>query len=527
VKNALRVAATGFPPLRDGVKQMPINDLQELERIEKVLAHSVPFGDSDYILQCTWQRYERRLEMLIEHMPSSETLLAAIRDASSERKYRVIGDPVLRGTINEALGHYKLGLSHPHADDLDAVMLDAVAFLAEDRSDTPVTASFRTSRRLGDAPHHGWLYYQDNSEGVFSRSFVSLWGRVTPLRIQEPTEHHHRTLMNAARLLDALLPALSRSALSHTQMIVMVEPPPSRLPPPSKGFTSVTFPELFGTIVLAPTVMETTWLAAEYLLHESMHLKFTDLEHTHSLLRTGYRTSTSPIVRPPWHRPEPSRNWPVNRCLTVMHVYVTLALFFSTIERRAAELENDFGPLGDLDPALEARRSFDRSHFLGRALRQHEAELGLAGVQFVRWLTETINAFDPCPPPADAEVHLLLDMYGREADELQAHLDARVPAPSVIQLVEEITTKELNKAHDVLLTLGKPSDAQVTFSEKVPVAAKFRAARAWVKESLGCVPIETYSQTYEGKKTPAELVQELIDGSGDDVQALYTQLASA
>ena len=35
-----------------------------------------------------WQRYEWRLEMLSEHMPSSETLPAAIRRASPERRYR-------------------------------------------------------------------------------------------------------------------------------------------------------------------------------------------------------------------------------------------------------------------------------------------------------------------------------------------------------------------------------------------------------------------------------------------------------
>lgn len=512
-----------------GISDQQELDRQELDRIEKVLAQSVPFGDGNYIHQCTWQRYERRLEMLVEHMSSSEPLLAAIRGSSPERRYRVIGDPLLRSTINEALGHYKLGIVHPQPADLETVLLEAVTFLAEGRSGTPLSASFRNNRRLGDAPYHGWVYTQDSTDSVFSRGFTSLWSKITPLRVKEATEQEHRTLVNGARLLDTLLPALSRSALSHTQMVAVVEPPPSRLPPPSKGFTSVTFPELFGTIVLAPTVMESTWSAAEFLLHESMHLKFTDLEHTHSLLRTGYRTATSPIVNPPWHRPEPNgtRNWPVNRCLTVMHVYTTLALFFRAIEQRTAELEDAFGPLDDLDPALEARRSFDRAHYLGRELRRHEAELGLAGVQFVKWLTETLNAFDPCPPAEDSEVHLLLDMYERETDELQAQLAARVPQPAVIRLVEEITTKELSKAHDVLSLLGKPSEAQSVFSDQLPVAAKFREARAWVKESLGGVPLATYSRTHQGEKTPAKLLQELIDGSGDDVRALYTELSSA
>ena len=78
-----------------------------------------------------------------------------------------------------------------------------------------------------------------------------------------------------------------------------------------------------------------------------------------------------------------------------MHVYATLGLFFSAVERRAAELEDAFGSLGDLDPAVEVRRSFDRAHFLGRGRRRHETELGLAGKQFVGWLTEIIDTFDP------------------------------------------------------------------------------------------------------------------------------------
>ncbi|KYF54470.1 hypothetical protein BE08_35920 [Sorangium cellulosum] len=413
---------------------MQKNDLKPLEDIEGALAESRPFGDCDYIHRCTWRYLERRMEMLKEHVPSAGALLDAIRGASLERRYRVLGDAAVRGAVHDALGQYKLGIGYPRVDELDAVFRDALPFLAVQQGDTPLGAGDRGARRLGEAHHHGWIHSGRLVDTSISRSFAALWESAIPgLVLKEPTERERLALRDGVRLLDALLPRLARSALAHTHWVVVADTP-APAPPGLADFASMTAAAIFGVIVLSPHVIRTVWSAAEHLLHESMHLKFMDLEQTHSMLREGYRAASSPSIRPAWHRVEPdgSYDWPVNRCLTVMHVYTTLALFFRAVEQRAAELEPAFGPVGDLDPVLEARRAFDRARFLGRELERHERELGAAGKRFVAWLRQTLDAFDPCPAPEGSDAHLLLDLHDREAasprDELAAGGDRRPPS---------------------------------------------------------------------------------------------------
>jgi hypothetical protein len=255
-----------------------------------------------------------------------------------------------------------------------------------------------------------------------------------------------------------------------------------------------------------------------------------DIEQTHSMLRPGYRVDSSPIIRPAWHRIEPDglHDWRVHRCLTVMHVYTALALFFRAVEQRAAELEGAFGPLGGLDPVLEARRSFDRARFLGRELERHEGELGAAGKRFVAWLRQTLDAFDPCPAPEDSDAHLLLDLYDREAASLRNELAARgAPPPSVARLVDAITVRDVAKAREVLAALGEEPPVRPRVPEEnLPPAARLWATRAWVTAQLRPAFTGAGAPARAGWGKAAALVRELLDGSGGDVRALFAALAA-
>ena len=374
---------------------MQKNETQALQHVEDVLADARPFGDCDYIHRCVWRYYERRLEMLQEHASWSGALSAALCGAGPERRYRVIGDAAVRHAIDTALGHYKLHISHSHPEELERVISGALPFVAENRSDAPLASCDPGATRLGRAPYHGWIHSGAFADNAASRSFMALWERRhRGLEPRKPTEREHFALQDGARLLDALLPRLARSALAHTHLIVVADYPGAHMSL-SGSFNSMTTPNVFGVVILSPRVLKTAWSAAEHLLHESLHLKFMDIEQTHSMLRPGYRSTSSPIIQPAWHRVDPdgSSGWPVHRCLTVMHVYTALALFFfRAVEQRAVDLESTFGPLGALDPALEARRSFDRARFLGRELIRQEAELGAAGKRFIAWLMQTLDA---------------------------------------------------------------------------------------------------------------------------------------
>ncbi|WP_438026094.1 hypothetical protein [Sorangium sp. So ce233] len=509
---------------------MQKNDLRSLEDIEGALAESRPFGDCDYIHRCTWRHLEHRIELLRQHVPSAGALLAAIRGATLERRYRVLGDAAVRGAVHGALGHYKLDIEHTRADELDAVFRDTLPFLAARRSDTPLGSGDRGATRLGDAHHHGWIHSGRLEDTSISRSLAALWESArVGLVLDEPTERERLALRDGARLLEALVPRLARSALAHTQWVMMADTPGAPAPG-SSDFSSMTVPGIFGVIMLSRRTLKTAWSAAEYLLHESMHLKFMDLEQTHSMLREGYRGPSAPIIRPAWHRVDPdgAYDWPVHRCLTVMHVYTSLALFFRAVEQRAAELEGAFGPLGGLDPALEARRSFDRARFLGRELERHEGELGAAGKRFVAWLRQTLDGFDPCPAAEGSDAHLLLDLYDREAASLRDELAAGgAPPPSVARAVDAITAREVTKAREVLAALGEEPPVPPRVPEENPLpAARLLSTRAWVTAQLRPAITGPGAPARAGWGKAAALVRELLDGSGDDVRALFAELAA-
>jgi hypothetical protein len=227
-------------------------------------------------------------------------------------------------------------------------------------------------------------------------------------------------LIEGGRLLHELLPRLATSALSHVHIVVVVDVTSA------PGFSSLTHSRLPGIIFLSPNVLKNPWQAAEHLLHESMHVKFTDLEHTHSLLRADYDPAASPMVHAPWNRAPVG--WPVNRSLTVLHVYTCLALFFAVVTDRHTSLIERYGSLpSGPTPARRTRRSLDRAHYLHRYLVPNQDQLDTAGRLLVRWLGDVLRILDQSPPPEGASAHLYLDLYEREASTIRA-LRARLDA---------------------------------------------------------------------------------------------------
>jgi hypothetical protein len=220
-----------------------------------------------------------------------------------------------------------------------------------------------------------------------------------------------RTLTRAAELLDTLLPDLASSALDHAQLIALIDH--------TKPFLSVTNPKIPGVIFLSETVLTSTWKAAEYLLHESLHAKFLDIEHTHSLLRQGYQP-TDCTVRPPWRRPHSADPylWPMNRILTVSHVYTALSLFFQVIQEKGGPLVEEYGPIHEKNLDFTIRQNLDRAEYLVHQLHLNQNWLGPAGVYWAKWLASVLQLLDSRPRPDGAYLHLLADLYERETNVL-------------------------------------------------------------------------------------------------------------
>ena len=80
---------------------------EHLLDIEQAVASDTPFGAWQDIVNRTLTFYERSLEILAPKLSGAADLLAAVQKASAERRYRVLGDPVVRTAINGVLGRFR------------------------------------------------------------------------------------------------------------------------------------------------------------------------------------------------------------------------------------------------------------------------------------------------------------------------------------------------------------------------------------------------------------------------------------
>jgi hypothetical protein len=426
--------------------------LQAASQIEETLANGRPFGDPDYIWDRLCLHYEHRVRVLGDRSAGARRLDAALVGTPGGERRRVLGDPAVRIAIDRSL------VQPTPEVGLETILETAAASLAPTAAATPPPLAERAAEafRIREDPWPWvWSTARDDDDPLGDFIQHVFTQDVGTLRVSAPDSRTHHMLIDGARLLSELLPRLAASALSHVHTIVVVDESSS------PGFSSLTHSRLPGIIFLSPNVLKNPWQAAEYLLHEAMHVKFTDLEHTHSLLSADYDPSISPTVHAPWNRAP--AGWPINRSLTVLHVYTCLALFFTVVTDRHASLAERYGPLrGGPDPAKRTRRSFDRAHYLRRHLALNQGQLDTAGRLLVRWLGDILRVFDPAPPPEGACVHLLLDLYDREASTVRA-LRARLEADRLREnerwaaIVRDAARSEIGCTLDLL-----PVDAQMT-----------------------------------------------------------------
>ena len=365
-----------------------------LEHVEAALAFDRPFGDARYILGQIGLHYNRRLAMLAEYLPEASALVAALAQSGEPDQFRVLGDPAVRCAIDAAVANLKLGvpLDAP-LEQLKAVLDQATRNLIERNPLPPLQEGARQALGLGSAAPHTSIWCDQRTDDASTQLFRGLFETQEGGRsaLRTPDENTRRTLETGARLLQELLPELSRSALHHVSLVAVVDVPNQELwshekrAYPFDSFTTAFIPASMFIFSLAPT---NPLKAAEYLLHEALHEKLYDLQHTHSILRPGYQIDASPPIHPLWNRSRSGiqDSWPVCRALAAFHVYVHLALFFQKAWSRLSDLEERYGPLHGTDLAIETRRALDRANYLGHRINENASELGLAGQRLTEWL---------------------------------------------------------------------------------------------------------------------------------------------
>ncbi|MEM7482789.1 MAG: HEXXH motif-containing putative peptide modification protein [Acidobacteriota bacterium] len=320
--------------------------------------------------------YRRRLELLGEHLPAALQFLDATHGGNSDR---IFADAVVRGSIDDLLRAYTVYEEREPAEEQIAFFEHYSAHPAELERDAADPAnSFR--QKLVDRPVRYWS--DASARTVRDRAFGAMLRQNLPgPRLYVAEEETEIAISQGLALLHELLPSAAPSAVSHLDFLVVDEF--------YDEVGSATIAPLLGAIFVARTTLRSPWTLAEAILHECMHLKFVEIEHTHSLLPRGYSEQTSPQLHPPWH-PE-TTTWPMNRALTAAHVYVALSVYAAAAEAAAPEFETRFGPWERSQLLTDSNAAAGRAHSLIDLAAKHPESLGKAGKVFLEWMRSVLR----------------------------------------------------------------------------------------------------------------------------------------
>ena len=429
----------------------PAPGSEVLQAIETALVRHRAFGDSLYIRQQLTAAYLRRLHKLRTALPQASQLVDQLQLATPERQRQQVADTVLRCAVQHAMRQLALGdeygLALPQCDALFGL---AAEHLRLGLPGAPLVAGLAPQFLLaGDATTSVWPGPDATPPSPHVSAFLDNMQENYGAPLATPTASEMAMLRRGLQLLDTLLPRLTRSALSHVQLLALFPKVGTWC-----GKASSSQFRVNGAIFLNRELIGNPWWLAEHLLHEALHQKLYDFRHGHSLLAPGHARDEAARVCSLWNAPDESQShyWDAHRTLAAFHVYVQLALLCLLAEQHEEALAPHYGPIAQ--HMSGSRRAIDRARYLGEQLRATTwPELGEAGRQMTLWLLAVLDELDIERRPAGASLHLLLDLYARQGRKLDAFLE-HADANDAARLGEQAQA-ELTLARTALLELGE------------------------------------------------------------------------
>jgi hypothetical protein len=451
-----------------------------LTRLAREFAFHPLFGDPVLMHERTLRRYRHRVTVLGEKLTEAAELTARVADQPVDRCNLVLLDPTVRIAINTLV--VTADLVHERLAPFRSVLSDAARVLAENAATPPLQYGLVNPLPLRDQT---WIWAGDHERHLPSRVLREAYDKLEHNRSIPitPDADGCDMLDRGVRMLEDLLPDLTRSALAHVPLVAIVGAPPGARPVPFDSFTAGSLP---GTIVLSRKALTTPWKTAELVLHECLHQKWYDLQHTHSMLRRGYHHHQSPRVRSVWNRAIPEENaaWPCCRSVGALHVYVHLAVLFALMERRQEELTARYGPIKGPQPAALFRRACDRAAYLAEQIPLHASEFGEAGRVFLDWLQDCLKAMDRDPPARGATGHLIVDLYAREVEEIRGEMPKAAAAAVFSEPLQRLDQAE----REVINLLGLPEPEPYCESGRVDalprLSERLRERQTWLHGAL-------------------------------------------
>ena len=499
--------------------------------IEEALVKHRAFGDSDYILGQLEAIFIQRLQRLAQSMPVADEMLSAFRRADANTRYRLAGNTVVRCSVERAYTFLEtqkvVGLTPLESE---GVFRRVIQHLGAGHSGTPFENGGFRLERLGDEPYHGWIWNEDYPHDEFGEAFRKILDAEYGDHLCSISSDELSMLRQGEVLLHELLPSLSVSALRHAHLIGCF---------PDQGFwrgkVSSSQIRMGGTIFLNRALLRNPWCTAEHLLHESLHQKLYDFRHGHSLLDVDAPTEGAPRVVSVWNAQEFNRSnhWDTHRAFAAFHVYAQLALLALVAERRAPELEDRFGRFNGM---VESRKALDRAWYLGEKLKdQCASHLGEAGLRMRDWLMSVLGHMDPSPPPHGSYIHLMLDLYVREANRVESAIrsDERAVAAFEPSLVPAAYA-ELEASRRILRTIGATPELQRLDEELDDaigndVARAFPTVRRLIAKTLLGASADGFglnARAPQGVDVDL-MIKEMVEGGSDNLYLMQVNVPRA
>ncbi len=500
--------------------------MEVCEAVEQAMASAKPFGDDRYILDRMRDGVIQLLEQLAPDLPAAGELLDAVAHSPTGDHRRLLCETTLRSAIGHAHQHLTSGAPRGprllRLTDCAAIMRTAASYVEHGGTDTPLQDGSLVA--LGPKPHHGWIWRDEHPDDTYGRALRKLVIERYGIVPGTPDAANIEMLQSGARLLEELLPSLAPSALHHAHVVAFL--------PASRMFIgSESRSDLPGMFFVRQS-LGTPWWIAEHLLHESIHSKLYDLVAGHTPVPPDGGTSSSRVVIP-WR---PSRLSGENRfraqhVLTAFHVYVHLALLSTVAESRAPELETTYGPLSGM---IESRRARARARYLGRQLHAQPLcwdDLGAIRQELADWLSSLLDVLDPAPAPDGSTLHLYLDLYHRETDQLaQAlaepteHLRTGTPELSALARREVASIRAILRDLDAGQHLAK-LDAAVVGCTDAELADSYLQIRRMVETCLIDASLDGYRMSGSGAHDA--MVGEMVGSASDALFALTAGIPAA
>lgn len=359
--------------------------------IELKLADDVPFGRYDYIAGSLADIYGQFLAFLAQRSDAARQFAAILDSLAADARKRVFRDSLTRRTIEDGVCRIAQGIDTIDPATLETLLSEAARNAATARR---TLLDGTTAVPIGDTNDYGSIWIDDRYDTAPARRFQEeILKRLPGLRIARPTSDQIDTLLAGAQLADRIAPRLAKSAMSHNFMVVVGE-----FENEEQTFNSLTMPGLPGVIFLSPAVLTSSATAAEAFFHEALHLKFLDIDYVHPLFAAGFRQERSPRITPVWHSNKPGYgNWPVDRVLTSMHVYLALAVYLGIAS------DDDHGDLPvPKEYAARASQCGTRAAWLFDAAQNYPDALSSAGKNFVASVGTLLTALDASGLKGDA-----------------------------------------------------------------------------------------------------------------------------